>query len=157
MLFIKYAILFISCSLLFLVSCSPKLKFGLTLTDKTVVKKVVFGKNKDAISFDMSYWRRGTFFIRHDFSFDQDLVVSLQEARVWYKDFGFPFNFIGPDLHKDTLHIDGDDNVLTVFSVPLNVKLGDTLFLKLDNFLTDIEGNKYEFQPIPLIVTQPSN
>ena len=135
-----------------LTSCFPKLTYSLTLTDSSNIKKVSFGQNKDVITLDMFHYRKGTFFLHHDFSFDKRLVINLQDAKVWYKHYGLPFNFIGSAIKKDTLHIDGDDNLLTVFSIPFKVEVGDTLTLDFENFLQDDKGTTYRFDSIILIV-----
>ena len=153
-MFVKLPWLIIITPFLFLNACMPRHAYSLALGDVSNINKVYFGQNKDVIHLDMFYWRQGTFFLSHDFSFNKRLIVNIQEAKVWYKQYGLPLNFIGNDIKKDTLHIDGDENLLTVFSVPFKVQVGDTLTLMLDNFLYDEEGKEYKFEPIHLIATQ---
>ena len=154
MIFTKHPWLIIITLLLFLSSCIPKHTHNLAFSDTSNITKVYFGQNKDAIQLEMFYWRRGTFFLYHDFSFDKRLIVDIHDAHIWYKGYGLAFNFTGKDINKDTLHIDGDENITTAFSVPFKVQVGDTLTLRLDNFLYDEEGKEYTFKPIYLIVSQ---
>ena len=139
--------------LLYLTSCSPKLTYSLRPSDNSSMKKVFFGQNKDVITFNMSRWHNGTFFLSHNFSFDKRLIVNMQGVKVWYKNYVIPFSLYGKNYKKDTFHIDGDENILTVFSAHFSTQTGDTLSVKFDDFLQDEYGKEFKFDPIYLIVT----
>lgn len=81
----------------------------------------------------------GVFFIYWDFSFNKRLVVNLEDVKVLYKGHGMKLHFLR-EADKDTLHIDGDENLLTVFRIPFEVKVGDTVTLDPENFLHDETG-----------------
>ena len=139
--------------LLLSVSCSPKFLYTLTASDNSNVKKVFYGKNKDVITFRESQSYNGSFFLYHDFSFDKKLIVYIQGATVLYKNFKIPLRLFGRDYKKDTLYIDGDENIVTAFSARFSFQPGDTLMIKFENFLYDEDGREYQFDPICLIVT----
>ena len=69
-----------------------------------------------------------------------------------YKNWEIPFRISGSNYKKDTLHIDGDDNLLTAFYARLPIQIGDTLIVKFDGFLRDEENREYKLDPIQLIV-----
>lgn len=116
--------------------------------------KVQFGNNKVVMSLtDMKRVHNGIFFLYWDFAFDKRLVVNLEDARVRYKGYGMKLNFPGNAIEKDTLHIDGDKNLLTVFRIPFDINVGDTITLDLENFLRDETDKNYTFEPIYLSTT----
>ena len=136
------------------VSCSPKFLYTLTPSDKSNVKNVFYGKNKDVITFRESQSYNGAFFLYHDFSFDKKLIVYIQGATVLYKNYKIPLRLFGRDYKKDTLYIDGDENIVTAFSARFPFQTGDTLKINFVKFLHDEDGNEYKIDPIFLIVSR---
>jgi hypothetical protein len=137
--------------ILILTGCSSHMPYSLNFPENVEPYKVQFGNNKVVMSLtDMKRVHNGIFFLYWDFAFDKRLVVNLEDARVRYKGYGMKLNFPGDAINKDTLHIDGDENLLTVFRIPFDVKVGDTITLDLENFLRDEAGKSYTFEPIQL-------
>jgi hypothetical protein len=128
--------------------------YNLNFPEKANPFKVQFGSNQVVMSLtDMKRVHNGIFFLSWDFAFDKRLVVNLKDARVRCKGYGMKLNFSGDAINKDTLHIDGDDNLFAVFRIPFDVKVGDTITIDLENFLRDETGKSYSFEPIHLTTT----
>lgn len=141
--------------ILTLTGCSWHMPYNLNFPENVDPYKVQFGSEKVVMSLtDMKSMHSGIFFLYCDFAFGKRLVVNLEDARVRYKGYGMKLNFPGDVINKDSLHIDGDENLLTVFRIPFDVKVGDTITLDLENFLSDETGRQYEFGPINLSTTQ---
>ena len=150
----KLCIATLTIAILTLTSCSWHMPYNLNFPENVEPYKVQFGNDKVIMSLtDMKSVHNGIFFLYCDFAFDKRLVVNLEDARVRYKGFGMKLNFPGDAINKDTLHIDGDENLLTVFRIPFDVKVGDTITLELENFLRDETGKSFTFEPIHLSTT----
>ncbi len=138
-----------------LASCSHKLSYGLRFNSVDSV----YIKNFDKQSVEMTIYNviksnNGIFSIYHQFSFDKRIKINLENSKIIYKEFSIQMNFIGEYLHKESMSLKGTGGVTTIFHIPFQVKGGDTLILKLDDFLSDESGKKYLFDPIYLIVKE---
>lgn len=144
-------------SLIFLVyvmiSCRSSYFYSISFNYEQTKHKIDFGQDSEIMTiYSLGRFDAGTFSIYHDFSFNKRLIVNLKDARIYYKGIGFPLNFIAENIKKDTLHIDGDDNLSTIFSIPIKLNSGDTLLVDLKNFLYDEQEQQYYFNPIHLII-----
>lgn len=123
--------------------CLKAVYFDIDMHDTGNTVKTSYLNGKIVQKFYCFPYHGGSIAIQNNFSFDQDLVINLDGPIVLYHETQWKLHFIGPDLKKDTLHINGDDNISTLFSLPSWYRFGDTLKISFDGFVENIHGSKY--------------
>jgi hypothetical protein len=147
----KNAILLLIISILF-TSCLNAVYFSIEMAGQDHTIKTHYPPGKLVQRFYNFPYHGGSVIIHNDFSFDRDILVNLSDANVSYQGHMLKLHFIGNDLGKDTIHIDGDENLTTLFSVPFWYKFGDTLKINFDGFLKDLNGTEYYIQPVSMVL-----
>lgn len=97
-------------------------------------------------------YHNGSVVIRNDFTFSKDIVLIIENTKVEYKNRITNLHFIGSNIDKDTIHIDGDENIITLFEMPPSYVYGDTIKVSFDNFINDLEGREYKIAPLLLVM-----
>lgn len=138
--------------LLLFTGCLNAVCFNIEMNEPTNIVKTSHPNGKVVQRFFTFPYHGGSIVIQNDFAFDKDLVIDVSEAKVSYKKAKWNLHFIGNDLYKDSIHIDSDENLTTLFSVPSWYKFGDTLRIDFDGFLKDLNGTEYQIKPVLLIL-----
>jgi hypothetical protein len=148
---VKNAVLLLIISILF-TCCLNAVYFNIEMAETTHTIKTSYPTGKLVQRFYNFPYHGGSVTIQNDFSFDRDIAINISDANVAYQGHRWKLHFMGDDLFKDTIHIDGDENVTTLFSVPSWYKFGDTLKISFDSFLKDLNGAEYHIQPVFLVL-----
>lgn len=134
------------------IGCLKAVYFNIKMSEPTNTIKTSYPNGKVVQRFTTIPYHGGSVAIQNDFTFDNALIIDLSEANVSYHTSQWKLHFMGSDLNNDTIHVDGDANVSTLFSVPPWYKFGDTLTITFNNFLKDISGMEYNLQPVYLVL-----
>lgn len=136
----------------FLLSCLRPAYFSIIVQDQTNPVKTSFSNGKLVQSFSCMPYHNGSVVIRNDFTFSTEIVLNIKNTEVEYKGRISNLHFIGSNIDKDTIHIDGDENIITLFEMPPAYMYGDTIKVRFDNFLHDIEGREHKIAPLLLVM-----
>ncbi len=142
--------------LIFLSSCLHPVYYNIKLNNGLTTIKTNFTNGKIVQRFFTIPYHGGSIAIYHDFTFEKNLIISVKDSYVSDHKGQWRLNFVGRDIKKDTIHIDGDANLTTVFSVPPWYRPGDTIQVHFEGFSKDIDGNEYNIDPIYLVLNKGS-